>query len=38
MDEQLAALNESGVLTELQEKWFGGPMDLPSDALPVLVD
>ena len=38
MDEQLAALNESGVLTELQEKWFGGPMDLPSDALPVPVD
>ena len=38
MDEQLAALNESGVLTELQEKWFGGPMDLPSDTLPVPVD
>ena len=38
MDEQLAALNESGVLTKLQEKWFGGPMDLPSDALPVPVD
>ena len=38
MDEQLAALNEAGVLTELQEKWFGGPMDLPSDALPVPVD
>ena len=35
MDEQLAALNRSGVLTALQEKWFGGPMDLPSDALPV---
>ena len=38
MDEQLAMLNESGVLTELQEKWFGGPMDLPSDALPVPLD
>ena len=38
MDEQLAMLNESGVLTELQEKWFGGPMDLPSDTLPVPVD
>ena len=38
MDEQLAALNEAGVLTELQEKWFGGPMDLPSDTLPVPVD
>ena len=38
MDEQLAMLNESGVLTELQEKWFGGPMDLPSDTLPVPTD
>ena len=38
MDEQLAALNESGVLTALQEKWFGGPLDLPSDALPVPLD
>ena len=38
MDEQLAMLNESGVLTALQEKWFGGPMDLPSDALPVPLD
>ncbi len=35
MDEQLAALNRSGVLSALQEKWFGGSMDLPSDALPV---
>ncbi|MDE0444221.1 MAG: transporter substrate-binding domain-containing protein, partial [Gammaproteobacteria bacterium] len=34
MDKQLAALNKSGVLTELQKKWFGGPMDLPSDKLP----
>ena len=38
MDEQLTMLNESGVLTALQEKWFGGPMDLPSDALPVPLD
>ena len=38
IDEQLAALNESGVLTGLQEKWFGGPMELPSDKLPVPVD
>ena len=34
IDEQLAELNRSGVLAELQEKWFGGPMDLPSDMLP----
>ena len=38
MDEQLAELNRSGVLTALQEKWFGGPMDLPSDTLPVPLD
>ena len=38
MNGQLAALNKSGVLTELQKKWFGGPMDLPSDALPVPAD
>ena len=38
MDEQLAALNRSGVLTELQQKWFGGPMDLPADMLPVPAD
>ncbi len=38
MDGQLAALNKSGVLTELQKKWFGGPMDLPSDTLPVPAD
>ena len=38
MDEQLAALNKSGVLTELQKKWFGGPMDLTSDKLPVPSD
>ncbi len=30
MDEQLARLIESGDLTVLQEKWFGGPMDLPT--------
>ena len=38
IDGQLAALNKSGVLTELQEKWFGGPMDLPADELPVPAD
>ena len=38
IDGQLAALNKSGVLTELQEKWFGGPMDLPADMLPVPAD
>ena len=38
IDGQLAALNKSGVLTELQEKWFGGPMDLPADKLPVPAD
>ena len=38
IDEQLARLNELGVLTELQEKWFGGPMELPSDKLPVPAD
>lgn len=29
MDEQIQRLNEDGTLKELQEKWFGGPMDLP---------
>lgn len=29
MDEQIQHLNEDGTLEELQEKWFGGPMDLP---------
>ena len=38
MNEQLAGLNRSGVLTALQEKWFGGPMELPSDKLPVPLD
>ena len=35
IDAELARLNRSGVLTELQKKWFGGPMDLPADKLPV---
>ncbi|NGO91293.1 MAG: transporter substrate-binding domain-containing protein, partial [Halomonas sp.] len=34
MDEQIRRLNEDGTLNELQEKWFGGPMDLPLE-LPV---
>ena len=34
MDAQIAKLNKSGVLTALQKKWFGGPMDLPADKLP----
>ena len=38
IDGQLAELNRSGVLTELQKKWFGGPMDLPADGLPVPPD
>ncbi|PMR74016.1 transporter substrate-binding domain-containing protein [Billgrantia endophytica] len=29
MDEQIQRLNEDGTLAELQEKWFGAPMDLP---------
>ncbi|UYV18695.1 transporter substrate-binding domain-containing protein [Halomonas qaidamensis] len=29
MDEQIQRLNQDGTLNELQEKWFGGPMDLP---------
>ncbi|TVP50444.1 MAG: ABC transporter substrate-binding protein [Halomonas sp.] len=29
MDEQIQRLNEDGTLNELQEKWFGAPMDLP---------
>ncbi|MDR5886720.1 transporter substrate-binding domain-containing protein [Vreelandella janggokensis] len=33
MDEQIQRLNEDGTLAELQEKWFGSPMDLP-DELP----
>ena len=34
MDEQIRALNESGTLAELQRKWFGDVMELPSDQLP----
>ena len=30
----LAKLNKSGRMRELQTKWFGQPMDLPSDTLP----
>ncbi|MCO7246739.1 transporter substrate-binding domain-containing protein [Halomonas sp. Mc5H-6] len=33
MDEQIQRLNEDGTLAELQEKWFGSPMELP-DELP----
>lgn len=29
-NEQLAELNESGRMAELQEKWFGAPMDVPA--------
>jgi polar amino acid transport system substrate-binding protein len=29
MDEQIRRLNEDGTLNELQEKWFGAPMNLP---------
>ncbi len=38
MNKQLSELNRSGVLTALQKKWFGGPMELPSDKLPVPLD
>lgn len=31
MDEQIQRLNEDGTLAELQEKWFGSPMDLPDE-------
>jgi hypothetical protein len=34
MDEQIRRLNESGVLAELQRKWFGDVMELPSGELP----
>ena len=34
MDEQIRDLNESGVLADLQRKWFGDVMELPSDELP----
>ncbi|KTS37230.1 ABC transporter substrate-binding protein [Methylobacterium indicum] len=35
VDAELAKLNRSGKLAELQRKWFGAAMDLPADALPV---
>lgn len=31
MDEQLRRLHEDGTLAELQEKWFGDTMDLPTE-------
>lgn len=31
MDEQIRKLNESGKLAELQTKWFGNKMDLPTE-------
>ncbi len=34
MDEQIRQLNESGMLAELQRKWFGDVMELPSNELP----
>jgi polar amino acid transport system substrate-binding protein len=34
MDEQIRRLNETGVLAELQRKWFGDVMELPADELP----
>ena len=34
MDEQIRRLNESGVLADLQRKWFGDVMELPADELP----
>lgn len=34
MDEQIRRLNKDGTLAELQRKWFGDVMDLPSDELP----
>lgn len=34
VDAELRELNENGTMAKLQEKWFGFPMDLPSDALP----
>ena len=34
IDAELAKLNASGKLAELQTKWFGAPMELPT-TLPV---
>jgi polar amino acid transport system substrate-binding protein len=36
-DRQLRRLNENGTLAELQKKWFGNVMDVPSDKLPLPV-
>jgi polar amino acid transport system substrate-binding protein len=33
-DDQFRALVQSGAIAELQKKWFGFTMDLPTDALP----
>lgn len=35
VDEQLRKLAADGTMAELQEKWFGFTMDVPSDELPV---
>jgi polar amino acid transport system substrate-binding protein len=34
IDAELRKLGESGKLAELQKKWFGAPMELPTDKLP----
>ncbi|MFZ5674752.1 MAG: transporter substrate-binding domain-containing protein [Pseudomonadota bacterium] len=34
MDTELRKLSESGKLAELQKKWFGATMELPTDKLP----
>ncbi len=34
VDEQIAQLNRNGKMAELQKKWFGYTMDVPSDKLP----
>ena len=38
IDDELRKLSKSGKLAELQKKWFGLAMDLPTDALPVPVE
>lgn len=35
IDDQFRRLAEDGTMAELQQKWFGFTMDLPTDALPV---
>lgn len=35
IDDQFRKLAEDGTMAELQQKWFGFTMDLPTDALPV---